>query len=90
MRPLCGLEHLRDAEIREKEPVPFPDEDVRRLHVAVEDPLLVRGVERPGQLGDPRRRVGERDRAAGHPVPERPPSSQGITRNGSPASSPKS
>ena len=68
-----ALQHLRDAEVGEGEAVVPADQDVRRLDVAVEDPRLVRGVERVAQLADPGDGLREGDRRADHPVAERSP-----------------
>ena len=56
-----ALEHLRDAEVCEEQPVVLAEEHVRGLHVAVQHARGVRGVERVGEL---RRSTRTRARAA--------------------------
>jgi len=58
------VHHLRQAEVEDlHSPVP-PHLDVRRLQVTVDDPLLVRRLERLGDLPGDRQRIGERHRPA--------------------------
>ena len=55
-----------------KSAVVLSEQDVRGLHVAVEDARGVRGVQRVGQLPDPRRREAERRGRAAQAVAQRP------------------
>ena len=49
-RPAVALEDLREAEVEELHPAVGRDLDVRGLEVAVDDPLLVRRLQRLGDL----------------------------------------
>ena len=55
-----GLEDLRDAEVREVDTAVVVEQHVRRLHVAVDDALAVRVVERVGHAAQDRDGARER------------------------------
>ena len=59
-----GPSQLRQAEVQHLHHAVRAHLDVRRLQVAVDDPLLVRGLERLGDLFRDRQRIFNRDRAA--------------------------
>ena len=63
-RPL----RLRQAEIEDLCLTALRDEDVRRLDVAMNDLLLMRGVERIGSLNRQLEQVGHRERFTRNPV----------------------
>jgi hypothetical protein len=72
--PRLGLgpaRHPGDPEVAELGLAPRRDEDVRRLHVAVEHAHPVRGVEGVGHAGPDRGDLGPRHRAAPHAVGQR-------------------
>jgi len=46
-----GTQQLRQSELENLGPAMFRHEDVRRLDVTMDDALLVRGVQRVGNLG---------------------------------------
>src|SRR5262245_46543634 len=52
---------LREAEVREMRPAGAVDDDVRRLHVAMDHPMGVRTSQRLGDAGRDRERVADRD-----------------------------
>ena len=58
----CGRHgsELRDAEVEQLRRALFRDEDIRRLDVSMNDPFLVRGAERMGDLLDHVERVASR------------------------------
>src|SRR5581483_7774237 len=73
------LEVLREAEVGDERVARVADavaadgeEDVLRLHVAVDDPLLVRAPERAREPGAERRDLARGERHAAEPLPERP------------------
>ncbi len=57
--PFLVLERLREAEVEELDPSLVGDDDVRGLEVAVDDPPLVRRLERLGDLAGERKRFFE-------------------------------
>ena len=60
----CGWsQRFRETEVEHLDRAVTPHLDVRRLQVAVNDPLLVRGFERLGDLLRDRQRFVDRDRA---------------------------
>ena len=63
-----GLHRLRQPEVQHLHRAVWPKLDVRGFEVAVDDPLLVRGFERVGDLLRDRQRFVERDRAARQPL----------------------
>ena len=70
MRGVAGAR--RDAEVGEDHPAVVADHDVARLHVAVDDPPRVRGLERAQQRQPDLRRLLRRQRAVvAHDVRER-------------------
>ena len=62
--PRRGLHRLREAEVEHLHRAVGAHLDVRGLQIAMDDPLLVRGFERLGDLLRDRQRLVERDRAA--------------------------
>ncbi len=61
------FEDLRQAEVEDLDPAVVRDDDVGGLQVPVDDPALVRGLERLGDLARDRKRFLERDRPARDP-----------------------
>ena len=63
---------LRQAEVQHLHRAVGPHLDVRGLQIAMDDPLLVRGFQRLGDLPRDRQRFVERDRAARDPLRQSP------------------
>ena len=61
-----GAQRLGEAEVEHLDGAVVADLDVGGLEVAMDDALLVRGLERLGDLAGDGQRLGQRDRAAGH------------------------
>ena len=59
----CGLHRLRQAEVQHLHRAVLANLDVGGLQIAMDDPLLVRGFERLGDLLRDRQRFVDRDRA---------------------------
>jgi hypothetical protein len=72
----CGLGHLRQAEIQHLHRTIRFELDVRGLQVTMDDALLVRGLERVGDLVGDRQRLVERHRTVVDAVGERRPLDQ--------------
>ena len=66
-RPASGLGQLRHAEVQHLHFTAPGDEQVRRLEVAVDDALAMRGVERVGDVLAVAQHLVQRDRAARDP-----------------------
>ena len=62
------LRHLGQAEVQYFHRAVVSDLDVRRLQVAVHDPVLVRGLERVGDLAGDGQRFVDRERTAGNAI----------------------
>ena len=58
-----GQHVLREAEVRQVDVVALAEQHVRRLHVAMDEPGRVRGVERGRDLSDDRHSPGRGERA---------------------------
>ena len=65
------IERLRQAKVQHLHGAVGPHLDVRRLQIAVDDPLLVRGFERLGDLPRDRQRFIERNRPSRDAIGER-------------------
>ena len=63
-RASTGSERFREAEVEHLDRAVAPHLHVRRLQVAMDDALLVRGLERVGDLPRDRQRLGDRNRPA--------------------------
>ena len=57
------VHRFRKTEVQHLHRAIVPDLDVRRLQIAMDDTLLVRGFERLGDLPGNRQRLVQRDRA---------------------------
>ncbi len=68
---------LREAEVREERPAVRGEDDVLGLHVAVDDPALVRGSERARHLEAESHRLLDPERAPLESLPERPARHEG-------------
>src|SRR5262249_46917777 len=66
------VEVLREAEVRDQGPPALREDDVLRLHVAVDDPSPVRETEGAGELYAERAGLLHGERAPPQPVAERP------------------
>ena len=76
----AGVQRLRQPEVEHLHRAVGAHLDVRRLQIAMDDPLLVRGFERLGDLLRDRQRLVERDGAARDALPPRSsPSTSSIT-----------
>ena len=64
-QPAFGERVAREAEVAEVDLVVGAEQDVGGLDVAVDEPGIVRGVERVGHMGHDRRRVLRRERPGG-------------------------
>ena len=64
-QPAFGEGVAREAEVAEVDLVVGAEQDVRGLDVAVDEPRVVRGVQRVGDMGHERRRVLRRERPGG-------------------------
>ena len=65
LRPLRDLRELREPEVQHLHRAIRADLHIARLQVAMDDAFLVRRLERLGDLPRDRKRVLQRDRAAG-------------------------
>ncbi|HEV8702079.1 MAG TPA: hypothetical protein VGV60_12470 [Candidatus Polarisedimenticolia bacterium] len=75
-RRTLGPRQLRQAEIEDLDPAVARDEQVLRLQVAVDDPLLVSRRQPLGDLPGIVQRLAGGERAAGQPVAQRRPFEQ--------------
>ena len=66
-----GVERLGEAEVEHLDGAVFAHFDIGRFQIAVDDPVLVRGFERIGDLLRYRQRFGQRDRATRDAIGER-------------------
>ena len=60
---VAGVQRLRETEVEHLHRAVRSHFDVGRLQIAMDDPLLVRGLERVGDLAGDREGVGERESA---------------------------